>query len=162
MIQKNLVCGCGYFHTLMLCWSVTCLLFLVLLHTGRSCNKNPDTSSIWTWQQWTVEHTIAVDMDQVWFSAKAKTRKHRADVCLFVCLFVVWRDSPQWAMTSSFTRFLVHTQRRTTVGRTPLDEWSARRRDLYLTIHNTHNKHPCPRWDSNPHSQQASGRIPMP
>jgi len=31
-----------------------------------------------------------------------------------------------------FTRFLDHTQRRTTVGRTPLDEWSARRRDLYL------------------------------
>ena len=34
-----------------------------------------------------------------------------------------------------------NTQRRTTVGRTPLDEWSARRTDLYLT---THNKHPCP------------------
>ena len=33
---------------------------------------------------------------------------------------------PQWAMASSFTRFLHHTQRRTTVGRTPLDEWSAR------------------------------------
>jgi hypothetical protein len=49
---------------------------------------------------------------------------------LFVCF---WRDSPppQWAMASSFTRFLDHTQRRTTVGRTPLDEWSARRRDLY-------------------------------
>ena len=31
-----------------------------------------------------------------------------------------------------FLRFLDHTQRRTTVGRTPLDEWSARRRDLYL------------------------------
>ena len=30
-------------------------------------------------------------------------------------------------------RFLYHTQRHTTVGRTPLDEWSARRRDLYLT-----------------------------
>jgi hypothetical protein len=28
--------------------------------------------------------------------------------------------------------FLDHTQRRTTVDRTPLDEWSARRRDLYL------------------------------
>jgi hypothetical protein len=27
-----------------------------------------------------------------------------------------------------------------TVGRTPLDEWSARRRDLYLTTHNTHNR----------------------
>jgi hypothetical protein len=32
-----------------------------------------------------------------------------------------------------------HTLRHTTVGRTPLDEWSARRRDLYLTTHNTHN-----------------------
>jgi hypothetical protein len=28
----------------------------------------------------------------------------------------------------------------TTVGRTPLDEWSARRKDLYLTKHNTHNR----------------------
>jgi len=36
--------------------------------------------------------------------------------------------------------FLDHTQRHTTNGRTPLDEWSARRRDLYLTTHNTHNR----------------------
>jgi len=36
-------------------------------------------------------------------------------------------------MASSFTKFLDHTQRRTTVGRIPLDEWSARRRDLYMT-----------------------------
>jgi hypothetical protein len=36
--------------------------------------------------------------------------------------------------------FLADTQRRTTVGRTSLDEWSARRRDLYLTTHNTHNR----------------------
>jgi len=47
---------------------------------------------------------------------------------------------PQWARTSSFTRFLDHTQRSTTVGRIPLDEWSARRRDLYLTTHKTYNK----------------------
>jgi hypothetical protein len=77
-----------------------------------------------------------------------------------VCLF--WRDSPQWARPFSFTRFLDHTQRRTTVGRTPLDERSARRRDLYLTTHNTHVRHPCLRWDSNPQSQQASGRRPTP
>ena len=37
--------------------------------------------------------------------------------------------------------FLDHTQRCSTVGRTPLDEWSARRRDLYLTTHDTHNRH---------------------
>ena len=36
--------------------------------------------------------------------------------------------------------FLDHTQRRTTVGRTTVDEWSARRRDLYLTTHDTHNR----------------------
>jgi hypothetical protein len=41
------------------------------------------------------------------------------------------------------TRFLDHTQRCATAGRTPLDKWSARRRDLYLTTRNTHNKHPC-------------------
>ena len=33
-------------------------------------------------------------------------------------------------MERLFLMFLDHTQRRTTVGRTPLDEWSARRRDL--------------------------------
>jgi len=55
-----------------------------------------------------------------------------------------WRDSPQWAMSSSFTRFLDHTQRRTTVGRIPLDEWLVRRRDLYLTTHNTHRQTSMP------------------
>jgi len=43
-------------------------------------------------------------------------------------------------MASTFMRFLDHTQRRTTVGRTPLDEWSARRRDHYLITHNNHNR----------------------
>jgi hypothetical protein len=51
-----------------------------------------------------------------------------------------WRDSPpplpQWVMASSFTRNLNHTPRRSTFGRTPLVEWSARRRDLYLTTQN--------------------------
>ena len=36
--------------------------------------------------------------------------------------------------------FLDHTRRRSTVGRTPLDKLSARRRDLYLTTHDTHNR----------------------
>jgi len=43
-------------------------------------------------------------------------------------------------MERLFLVFLDHTQRRSTVGRTPLDEWSARRRDLYLTTHDTHNR----------------------
>ena len=52
----------------------------------------------------------------------------------------LWRCDPMRVMASSFLRFLDHTRRRTTVGRTPLDDWSARRRDLYLTTHNTHNR----------------------
>jgi hypothetical protein len=32
------------------------------------------------------------------------------------------------------------TLRHSTLGRTPLDEWSARRSYLYLTTHNTHNR----------------------
>jgi len=61
-------------------------------------------------------------------------------------------------------RFRDHTQRRTTVGRTPLDEWPARREDLYLTTtHNTHSREASmPPWDSNPQVQQASGRRPAP
>ena len=43
-------------------------------------------------------------------------------------------------MEHLFLIFLGHTQRRSTVGRTPLDEWSASRRDLYLTTHDTHNR----------------------
>ena len=47
-----------------------------------------------------------------------------------------WGDSPQWARASSFTRFLDLI----TDGRAPLDESSARRRDLYLKTHYTHNR----------------------
>ena len=41
-----------------------------------------------------------------------------------VCIlfFFLWRCGPTRARASSFLRFLYHTQRRTTVSRTPLDE----------------------------------------
>jgi hypothetical protein len=72
----------------------------------------------------------------------SRDRMHQrvASPSLFRVLFCFWRHSPQWARASSFTSFLDHTQRSTTVCRTPLDEWSARRRDLYLTTYNTHNR----------------------
>jgi hypothetical protein len=58
---------------------------------------------------------------------------------------------------------LDHTQTHTTVGRTSLDEGSARRRDLYLTTQTlTRDTHPCHQWDSNPRTQQALGRRPKP
>jgi hypothetical protein len=78
------------------------------------------------------------------------------------CCFSFGPTAPHWTMASPFRRLLDHTQRRTTAGRTPLEKWSARCRDLYLTTHNTHNKHSCAWWDSNPQSQQPSGRRPTP
>jgi hypothetical protein len=36
--------------------------------------------------------------------------------------FFLWRCDPARVMTSSFLRFIDHTQRRSTVGRTTLDE----------------------------------------
>jgi len=34
----------------------------------------------------------------------------------------LWHNRPHWARAFSFTRFLDHTQRCTTVGRTPVDD----------------------------------------
>jgi len=50
----------------------------------------------------------------------------------------------------------------TTLGKHPLDEWSVRRRH-YLTTHNTLKRQTfIPRRNSNPQSEQASGRRPTP
>jgi hypothetical protein len=55
--------------------------------------------------------------------------------------FFLWLDSPIWARASSFRRgFTVTLFRHTTFGRTHLDEGPARRRDFYLTTHNTHKR----------------------
>ena len=59
-----------------------------------------------------------------------------------------------------FTITLTHT----TLGRTPLDEWSSLGRDLSAWQHTapTTDRLPCPRWDSNPQFRQAGGRRPTP
>ena len=48
----------------------------------------------------------------------------------------------------------------TAVGTTPLDEGSARRRDLYLTKHNAHRGHPCHAGFET--TQQTTGHRPSP
>jgi len=58
-------------------------------------------------------------------------------------LSFLWRCGPTRAMASSCLRILDHTQRNITVGRTSLDEWSARRRDLCLKTHITQHRQPC-------------------
>ena len=78
-----------------------------------------------------------------WSRRKGEKEEEMSRVLLsfFLSFFLSFSaTAPQWARASSFTRFLDHTQRRSTVSRTSLDEWSARRRDLDLTTHNIHNR----------------------
>jgi hypothetical protein len=104
------------------CWYIYCIYYLRIfphLHTFWSLNVS-------CCEQWVV------------CSIKYRTR------IVFNVTFL-WRCDPTRVMASSITMFLDYTQRRTTDGRTPLDEWSARRKDLYLTIHNTQSdEQPCP------------------
>ena len=55
--------------------------------------------------------------------------------------FFFWPNSPTRARATKCSRFLCHTHWHITVGRTPPDEESARRSDLYLTTFSTHNRH---------------------
>jgi len=54
----------------------------------------------------------------------------------------------------------LHSVRHTTLGRTPLDELSVNRRDLYTTL--SRDRLPCPRTAWDLHSQEASGGAAMP
>jgi hypothetical protein len=54
--------------------------------------------------------------------------------CFPLLLLLYWLFTTHLrVLASSVLRFRDHTQWHNTVSRTPLDEWSARRRDLYLT-----------------------------
>jgi len=75
-------------------------------------------------------HTVAVRRQMV-----------KEYVSKIVFLFLARQPPPpQWTMVSSFTRFLDHTQRRTTVGRTP------RKKRTTLKTNNL----PCPPVEFEP------------
>ena len=75
---------------------------------------------------------------------------------MFVCLFH-GLTAPSRPGPPHFRHFTI-TLKHTTVGRTPLDEWSARRSHLYLTTQNNlQETYPCTRRYSNPRSQKVNG-----
>jgi hypothetical protein len=78
---------------------------------------------------------------------------------LFLILLLPWCNSPTRVTAASLLRFLCHAQWHTTVGRIPLDWWSARRRTLYPTTHTfARDRIPCPRFASiyRPNDRTAS------
>jgi len=84
----------------------------------------------------------------------------------FHLLFVVQtvNVSPNHTQSLSGSLSYTHTNtiRHNTLGRTPLEESSTRRRDLYLTTHNRQISMPPPPRKSNPLSQQGSSHTPTP
>jgi hypothetical protein len=58
---------------------------------------------------------------------------------LYIAFFFTMTQQPLMRPGPPHYRGFMIILRHTTLGRTPLNEWSARRRDLYLTTHNTHN-----------------------
>ena len=61
--------------------------------------------------------------------------------CIYFQYFFFYGATAPSETDPPLYRGLTITPRQATLGRTPLDEWSARRRDLYLSIHNNHKKH---------------------
>ena len=82
----------------------------------------------------------------------------RKNIHRTVCLFVFWRDSTPIGPGPPHSRgfYITHDAKQSVGLLRANDSWSQR----LMTTHNTYNKHPCPRWNSNAQSQQASGHRP--
>jgi hypothetical protein len=72
----------------------------------------------------------------------------------FFCF--LWRNTQFGPRLPHCWGFQITHNKTHTAGRTPLDKWSARRRDLYLTTLAI-VRQPYPRQDSHPQPQKASG-----
>ena len=57
-----------------------------------------------------------------------------------IIFFILAQEPPSGPRPPPHYRGFMVTLRHTTLGRTPLNTWSSRRRDLYLTTHNTYNR----------------------
>jgi hypothetical protein len=73
---------------------------------------------------------------KLFHSKHNSARYHRCTQVFNVCNSVTAPSEPGPTHYLSFTIILRHI----THGRTPMDEWSARRRDVYLATHNIHKR----------------------
>ena len=101
------------------CWCVCCLLHTWCSADTVRCFPSSDTADSSQQQQ---SHAVYLHEDQQIRTIFVVPTLPIHCRCLRYCV----ADHIQW-----------HTH--TTVGRTPLDEWSAHHRDLYPTTSNTHN-----------------------
>jgi len=87
--------------------------------------------------QWNASNVWNTGLHQ--FGENIPQNKVKSHTRAAIPIFFSWLDSPRGFRPPHYRRFEV-TLRHTTVGRTPLDEWLARRTNIYLTTHNTHKR----------------------
>ena len=109
-------------------------------HNGLSTHHNPTIQNLARhWRTWSTIYNCECSSVHV-----TQMAIHSILIIIIIIItiiiFFLWRCGPARAMAFLFLTFLDHTPRRTTVGRTPLDKWPVRRRDIYLTTHNTNNR----------------------
>ena len=120
--------GCGILLVLRLptIWSI---IVSSSSRVQQSCNDPSEHQELLTQLQ-------NVISKKVWILSNIAARIANLLSFLFsgMCMSLTLRLLTSYIyMERIFLMFLDHTQRRTTIGRTPLDDQSARRRDLYLT-----------------------------
>ena len=123
-----------YPHIIIIIIIIIIFFFLLLLSSWSCSSSSPSSSSFQVLQS-------AVELG---FQYNLLPFPTLSALCPSDLYFIRWFSlfgaaAPKWNRASPFTRFLDHT-RRNTVGRTPLDGWLVRRRDIYLTTHTTHNR----------------------
>ena len=90
-------------------------------------------SAVWLYVDWYVGTDVLEGLFAAIFKVTQKDW-YRYTNLFFQGATALWEPGPLRCRGFTFTL------RHTTLSRTPLDGWSARRRDLYLTTHNTHKR----------------------
>jgi hypothetical protein len=102
----------------------------------------------------------------LWDSLRRHPRRRETEPAITLRMsFFFLAKQPISGLCPLFEVYMQHSITEThTAGRAAVDEWSACRRDLCLTVHITHKRdtHPCFWRDSNPQFQSASGCRPKP
>jgi hypothetical protein len=86
---------------------------------------------------WKCRLYVALGEVRLWTSSTACSSKITIKINIFYPFPLALRSNSDHG---NLMKFLDHTQRRTTVGKTPLEEWSYRRRYFYLTTYDTYNR----------------------
>jgi hypothetical protein len=114
-------------------WGIILLLYTTMKDRGTppaTCELAKALLQCWIQEKfidWMTEQNFRLLIKRVW-------------ICVAVLLILLWCCGLTRATASSFLMFLDPVQRRTTVGKTPLNKWSAHRWYLYLTTQNTHKR----------------------